>query len=50
MRLNRQWEPGSSPIFLIWLLVLDYPTFPGANGALLTKPTPRDGNLNIGGI
>ena len=52
MRLNRPWEPGS-PIFRIWLLVLDYPTFPGTNGALLTKPTQRDGIINTtaeGGI
>ena len=33
-------------MFLIQLGVLDYPTFSGTNGALLTKPTQRDGDLN----
>ena len=43
MRLNRQWEPGVSPIFLSCLGSLINPTFPGTNGEWLTKPTQCDG-------
>ena len=40
-RLNRQWEPGSSPILLILLGVLAYLTFPGTNAVLFTLPTQK---------